>query len=256
MEAREDKSTRWKNAILAHSLNVALPHELTLEQNIFLVRDFVREQFTRKGYAVDWAMHAPDPRGDSRNIHLHILVPLRKIDGDSFGIKDRYTKRQLSQKVSGLRKSWAVLANRHLKRYGHKAQIDERSLKAQGSKQIPTRHQGVRPKSSRVQLDSLRAKQPPQPISPIMRTSKQTQSDGSIVVKGVITCPALNKIKLDRQRFSPSPVLAAAPQRGWPREAVLDWEAWGYINPPMFFSKWIELAPPGFVAIGMGAPSP
>lgn len=54
LESREDRSTRPQQAILAHSFNIALPHELTLEQNIFLARDFVREQFTRKGYAADW----------------------------------------------------------------------------------------------------------------------------------------------------------------------------------------------------------
>src|SRR5271170_1224467 len=117
LEAREDRSTRRSSAVLAHNFNIALPHELTLEQNIFLARDFVREQFTRKGYAVDWAIHAPDPRGDSRNIHLHILVPLRKIEGESFGKKLRYTKPQLVEQTRAWRKSWAILANRHLKRY-------------------------------------------------------------------------------------------------------------------------------------------
>ncbi len=82
-----------------------------------MARDYVREQFTRKGYAVDWSIHAADPRGDSRNIHLHILVPLRKITGESFGNKARYDKSQLRQQVRIWRKSWATLANRHLKRY-------------------------------------------------------------------------------------------------------------------------------------------
>jgi ATP-dependent exoDNAse (exonuclease V) alpha subunit len=160
LEAREDKSTRRKDAILAHSFNIALPHELTLEQNIFLARDYVREQFTRKGYAVDWAIHSADPRGDSRNIHLHILVPLRKIEGESFGKKARYTRNQLRQQVIAWRKSWANLANRHLKRYGHKAAIDERSLLAQGVKRRPTRHQGPLPKTKRVILNGLRSPQP------------------------------------------------------------------------------------------------
>jgi hypothetical protein len=54
VEARENKSTRAKDARLAHSFRIALPHELTLQQNIWLLRDFVREQFTRKGYVVDF----------------------------------------------------------------------------------------------------------------------------------------------------------------------------------------------------------
>ncbi len=138
---------------------------MTLEQNIFLARDFVREQFTRKGYAVDWAIHGADPRGDSRNIHLHILVPLRKIEGESFGKKDRYTRKpQLRQQTVAWRKSWATLANRHLKRYGHNAAIDERTLKAQGSKRKPSKHRGPQPKAKRRQtLDAIRQMQPRKP---------------------------------------------------------------------------------------------
>lgn len=64
LEIRENQSTRSRDAILAHSFDMALPHELTLQQNIYLAQDFVREQFTRKGYAVDFAIHAAD-----RSIH-------------------------------------------------------------------------------------------------------------------------------------------------------------------------------------------
>jgi hypothetical protein len=194
LEAREDQSTRRKDAILAHNFDIALPHELTLEQNIFLARDFVREQFTRKGYAVDWAIHAPDPRGDSRNIHLHVLVPLRKIEGETFGNKARYTKNQLRQQNIAWRRAWATLTNRHLKRYGHKAKIDERSLLAQGIQRTPTRHKGKRIKAKRALLDFLRTKQPPQPLAPIVRTTKQNGSDGSITVRKMISRSALSHI--------------------------------------------------------------
>ncbi|CAK9252638.1 unnamed protein product [Sphagnum jensenii] len=255
LEAREDKSTRRADAILAHNIDIALPHELTLEQNIFLAKDYVREQFTRKGYAVDWAIHSPDPRGDSRNIHLHILVPLRKIDaiGESFGIKDRYTKQQLSKKVSGQRSSWAILANRHLKRYGHKAAIDERSLKAQGHSRKPTKHRGIRPKSTRYQLDKMRAKQPPLPIAPIVRTTKQIHGDGTITIQRVIKHTALNNIRVGGDNKNPAPVPAPQPAlnaqpKGWPPEAVAMWEAWGSRNPDRFFTVWPELKPRGFVA--------
>ena len=223
LEAREDRSTRPEQAVLAHNFNVALPHELTLEQNIFLARDFVREQFTRKGYAVDWAIHSPDPRGDSRNIHLHILVPLRKIEGESFGNKVHYTKPELRAQTIAWRKSWSTLANRHLKRYGHKAQIDERTLKAQGSKRKPTRHKGPRPKSTRYMLDRLRAKQPPQPIAPIVRMTKQTNADGSISIQAVIKHSALNNIRLgnDTKAITPKSASALNTQRkGWPEAAV------------------------------------
>ncbi|MGB9153387.1 MAG: MobQ family relaxase [Alphaproteobacteria bacterium] len=238
LEAREDKSTRRADAILAHNIDLALPHELTLEQNIFLLKDFVREQFARKGYAVDWSIHAPDPRGDDRNFHAHILAPLRKIDGESFGKKDRYTKQQLSQKVTGLRRSWAKLTNHHLKRYGHKAQIDERSLRAQGIKRAPTRHKGIRPKVKGSSFNGIR---PSYPRSPGMQMSKTIGADGSVRVRAVITHSALNNIGSS----SPSPIFPIRPTRkGWPEAALRDWEAWGSKNPPRFFQVWSELASP------------
>jgi len=193
LEAQEDKSTRHATAIMAHSFDIALPYELTLEQNIFLAKDLVREQFTRKGYAVDWAIHAADPRGDVRNIHLHILVPLRKIDGEGFSrIKDRYNKTTLRQSVKAWRRSWAVLANRHLRRYGHKEQIDERSNKARGIKRAPTRHKGVQAKTQRKFLEAMRKS--PLPKAPIIRTKKHSAADGTIRMRKTIKNSALNKI--------------------------------------------------------------
>jgi hypothetical protein len=238
LEAREDRSTRRADALLAHNFNIALPHELTLEQNIFLARDYVRGQFTRKGYAVDWSIHAPDPRGDSRNIHLHILVPLRKIESESFGNKARYTRGQLRQQVIAWRKSWAALVNRHLKRYGHKGGIDERSLRMQGVKRTPTCHKGPRPKAKRAMLNAIRL---PQLVSPILRLSKDTGKDGSVTIRAVIKNSALNKI--DTGDKSPVPTASAAfATTGWPPEAIADWKAWGRKDPRGFFEKWPQLA--------------
>jgi len=221
LEAREDRSTRRADAMLAHNFNIALPHELTLEQNIFLARDFVREQFTRKGYAVDWSIHSPDPRGDSRNIHLHILVPLRKIEGESFGNKVRYTKHQLRQQNIAWRRSWATLTNRHLKRYGRKAKIDERSLRAQGINRKPSKHHGKRSKVRRNRLDSIR---PLQPLAPIVRTTKHINPDGSIRIRKAIRRTGLNEIgKRSGNKTSSSNHLAPTRPifgKGLPRNAT------------------------------------
>ena len=118
----EDRSTRPDDAQLAHSFAIALPHELTLERQIFLMHDYVREQFTRKGFAADWVIHAPSKNGDKRNFHAHVLVPLRPITGAGFGNKPR-TFGRLDQMVTHWRTSWANLANRHLARYGLAARI-------------------------------------------------------------------------------------------------------------------------------------
>ena len=94
------------DAQLAMNLDIALPHEQTLEQNRRLMQDFVREQFQRKGYAAHFAIHAPDRDGDERNIHAHVLVTLRQIGPDGFARskaeqQERYRNR--GAYVEGLR---------------------------------------------------------------------------------------------------------------------------------------------------------
>jgi hypothetical protein len=133
------------DAQLAMNLDIALPHEQTLEQNRRLMQDFVREQFQRKGYAAHFAIHPPDRDGDGRNIHAHVLVTLRKIDEHGFARtkteqQERYRNR--GEFVEGLRESWERLANRHLERNGYDARIDRRSLQEQGSEREPQQHRG------------------------------------------------------------------------------------------------------------------
>ena len=130
---------------LAMNLDIALPHEQTLEQNRRLMQDFVREQFQRKGYAAHFAIHPPDRDGDDRNIHAHVLVTLRKIDENGFTRtkaeqQERYRNR--GEYVEGLRDAWEKLANRHLERNGYDARIDRRSLEDQGIEREPQQHQG------------------------------------------------------------------------------------------------------------------
>ena len=56
---------------------VALPIELTVEQNRWLLQDFVKENFMHKGYVADVTIRAPHKHGDERNVHAHILVTTR-----------------------------------------------------------------------------------------------------------------------------------------------------------------------------------
>lgn len=135
LEFVESHSTRPDDAQLARSLEIALPHELTTAQQVFLVRDFVHENFTRKGFVADWAIHAPHRDGNGKNFHAHILVPMRPIEGRSFAKRKPRTFGQQSEIVRQWRRRWARLANRHLARHGIKAEIDERP---RGRSQAPT----------------------------------------------------------------------------------------------------------------------
>jgi len=143
-----------KDSQLARPIQIDLPHELTDEQRRYLVQDFVRENFIRKGYAVDVALHAPDRDGDQRNYHAHLLIPLRLLDENGFA-KTKKQEQEIyknrSAYVEKLRESWEHLANRHLERHGHDARIDRRSLKDQGSDREPTQHVG--PHATQLERD-------------------------------------------------------------------------------------------------------
>jgi MobA/MobL family len=135
------RAEKRKDSQLAREIEVSLPHELTGQQREWLVKDFAREAFVRRGYAVDIAIHAPYKDSDDRNHHAHLMVTMRTLGPEGFAAtKDRALngKAQLGE----WREQWAHLANRHLERHGHEARIDHRSLKEQGTDREPTMHLG------------------------------------------------------------------------------------------------------------------
>lgn len=135
-----EKAEKRVNSQLAREVEVALPHELTDTQRENLVKDFVRENFMRHGMVADVAIHAPSKEGDARNHHAHILLTMREITPEGFGAK----MRELNSKaqLETWRENWERTANRYLKKHGHEARIDRRSLEAQGIDREPTIHKG------------------------------------------------------------------------------------------------------------------
>lgn len=133
-----------RDAQLAREFNIALPHELTLDQARYAVQDFVRDNFTRKGLIADVTIHAPDKEGDQRNIHAHIMVVMRKLDGSEFAAKKERSADNGERKaeLESLRESWERIGNRHLERHGFEPTLDRRSLLAQGVERDPTVHLG------------------------------------------------------------------------------------------------------------------
>jgi MobA/MobL family len=136
-----ERAEKRKDAQLAREIEVSLPHELTEQQREWLVKDFAREAFVRKGYAVDIAIHAPDKASDERNHHAHLMITMRRLEMGGFAAKKDPTMNSREQ-LGEWREQWANLANRHLERHGHAERIDHRSLKAQGLDQEPTVHLG------------------------------------------------------------------------------------------------------------------
>jgi ATP-dependent exoDNAse (exonuclease V) alpha subunit len=148
-EWMHDRSKLWnavestekrKDSQLAREVEISLPHELTDEQREWLVKDFVREQFTRKGMVADVNIHHPSREGDERNHHAHILLTMRRVNGEGFGEKVR--EWNSAGQLERWREAWEHTANRHLDRHGHEERVDRRSLEAQGVDREPTTHRG------------------------------------------------------------------------------------------------------------------
>ncbi len=153
VEAFEKRS----DAQLARDLTIALPLELTPQQNIALVRDFVEKHILAKGMVADWVYH--DNPG---NPHIHLMTTLRPLTEDGFGAKKvavtgedgqpvrTKTGKILYQLWAGstddfniLRDGWFERQNHHLALGGIDLRIDGRSFQKQGIDLEPTIHLGV-----------------------------------------------------------------------------------------------------------------
>ena len=182
-----DRSILWNsvekiekaiNSQLAREVEIALPIELTADQNLSLVRGYVKKNFIQHGMCADFAIHDTG----NGNPHAHIMLTMRPLNKDkTWGLKEKkgYALDENSeripiidsttglQKVDGRnrkqwkreyvqvndwnnransedwRKAWADEVNAFLLRENHSVRVDHRSYKRQGKEQIPTIHLGV-----------------------------------------------------------------------------------------------------------------
>ena len=80
--------TRFRSgAQLAKTQVLALPNELSIEENIELVERWIERTWTDHGAVVTWAIHEPE-KGET-NWHAHLLISTRELTEDGFGRKLR-----------------------------------------------------------------------------------------------------------------------------------------------------------------------
>lgn len=155
-----DKHER-KNGAAYREFEIALPAELTTEQNLALVEQFIQKEVGSKPY--HFAVHAPTAAiGGVSQPHAHIMFSDRKPDDierspeqhfkrhnplhperggckkDSGG-KDRGA---LKNELVSRRENWAELQNAALEKYGHDGRVDHRSNKDRGITKTAERHLG------------------------------------------------------------------------------------------------------------------
>jgi hypothetical protein len=129
-----------KDAQLCREILLNLPHELTREAQIELVRAFVKDECVARGMIADVAVHAPHRKGDDRNVHAHVMLSMREATAEGFGPKVRdWNSPEL---LEHWRERWAHHQNRALEQAGRSERVDHRSLEAQGIDREPEPKQG------------------------------------------------------------------------------------------------------------------
>jgi hypothetical protein len=137
-----EASEKRVDAQVAREVLVALPHELTHDQHVALVRDFVQNNFVARGMVADVSIHEPPREGDDRNHHAHIMLTTRSIGPEGFGAKNREWNQK--EVLNEWRENWARTQNRHLENaLGLDApKVTHLSYNDQGLDQIPGTHLG------------------------------------------------------------------------------------------------------------------
>lgn len=177
-ERFKDRETLWnevewmegnKKAQLAHSFDIALMNEFSMEENMELARRFVEEQLVARGMIADLAIHNPKKEKDKiPNPHMHIMVPIRPLNADgTWGQKQKKipvmtpdgqpvlnkkgqpvfravhtTDWSSKETLEELRKVWAKMCNELYEEKGLSERIDSRSYENRGIDKIPMVHEG------------------------------------------------------------------------------------------------------------------
>ncbi|MGB0848889.1 MAG: MobA/MobL family protein [Thiolinea sp.] len=173
-----------KNGSTYREHEIALPRELSPDQRLDLVNDWVKSEIGNN-HAYQFAIHTPTASDGEEQPHCHLMFCERKHDGiarDPDQYFKRYNKKNperggaqktnFSMKSSerrdalkAQRERWQTLCNDHLKRAGHDVEIDMRSYADQGiaktpePKMLPSEWQDSAQKDTILQFREARAKQ-------------------------------------------------------------------------------------------------
>ena len=144
-----EKIEKAKNSQLAREIELALPVELTEQQNIMLTREYIKTNFVEKGMCADLCIHDTG----KGNPHAHIMLTMRPIEQDGiWGAKSKkeyildehgerikmksgeYKSRKVNAvdwneqtKTEEWRKCWANTVNKYLSQQSLNELIDHRS---------------------------------------------------------------------------------------------------------------------------------
>lgn len=148
-ETLKDRATLWnqiekiekrKNSQLCREFDVALPVELSRDQQIELAQEFARSFTETERVAADLCCHFGDPQ----NPHFHLMTTQRRITPEGINTNKKADRDLNDQKnVSSWRERWEAMANRALLLAGRSEQITRLSHADRGLEERPQIHLGV-----------------------------------------------------------------------------------------------------------------
>lgn len=172
-----ERSEKRIDAQLMREVEITLPRELPQDEQVDLVRRFVRERFVVQGMVADVGIHCPDAADGRAQPHAHVMLCLRRLDPATETGFSRTKERDWNERedvarlvaearkrfnntnapedkealdaveakrnVNIWRREWATYANRALADAGSVARIDHRTLEAQGIFRPPLPYLGL-----------------------------------------------------------------------------------------------------------------
>uniref|UniRef100_UPI0025E88B72 MobA/MobL family protein n=1 Tax=uncultured Caulobacter sp. TaxID=158749 RepID=UPI0025E88B72 len=138
-ERWQDRETLWnevelgekrKDAQLAREMEFSIPREMSQAQGVELARDFVQQEFVERGMVADLNVHWDVGPDGLAKPHAHVMLSMREAGPEGFGKKVR--EWNSTELLEGWRERWAGHVNERLAELGIDAQVDHRTLEAQG----------------------------------------------------------------------------------------------------------------------------
>ena len=145
------------NSVPARTASLALPIELSADENHELMLQYGQWLSDTYGVAVQVTSHKPH----SSNPHFHLAITACTVLTDgSFGKKaialaPISAQRELKQRIAPveiLRSQWADMVNAALEKSGILERVDHRSYLRRGIQEIPQKHEGVWRHSSQIRV--------------------------------------------------------------------------------------------------------
>ncbi|KRL65697.1 nicking enzyme TraA protein [Companilactobacillus versmoldensis DSM 14857 = KCTC 3814] len=177
-----EKKDRKANSRYAKEFNVALPIELSEQEQKDLLTKYVQENFVNSGMVADVAIHKDHPD----NPHAHVMLTNRPFNPNgTWGLKSKrenildkngnktYTKNSRfprsrkiwlvdwdkKEKIPEWRKNWANAVNQVLEAKNLPDRISEKSYEEQGIDEVATQHEGINSQKEKRQEFNRNVKQ-------------------------------------------------------------------------------------------------